>query len=152
MYIPGVLDANQGDSWIRGKLAPLGLSGHRAELTDRARPGRHIAEAGNGNSSHGRAWWSMTQVWFQSVYLRFFTFIIYMLVCGHSQAMVCQCNSEDSVWESVPSFPSVGFRSPTQSLGLLKSTITCRAIPLGLLWSPWGSGEVRKGTAHLALE
>lgn len=106
---PRVLDTNQGE-----------LSGQRAELTGRTRPGGCIAEASNGNSPPTRAWWSMTQVWFQPIYLSFFffTFIIYMHVCGHSQAMVYQWESEDKVWESVPSFPSVGFRDPTQFIGL----------------------------------
>lgn len=44
----------------------------------------------------------------------FFTFIIYMHVCGPAQATVYQWKSEDNIWESVPSSPNVGFRDPTQ--------------------------------------
>lgn len=69
--------------------------------------------------------------WFQPVYLSLFTFIIYMHVCGHSQAMADQCNSEDNVWESVPFFPSVGFRNPTQVIGLAEKHRYLLSHPTG---------------------
>lgn len=131
MY-PRVLDTNQGE-----------LSGHGAELTGRTRPGGCIAEAGNGNSPHRRAWWSMTQVWFQPIYLRFFfTFIIFICMCVGTRKPWCISGSQRTRFGSwFPLSPVCASRIQLSSLDLLKSTVTGRGISPDLLWGSQGSGN-----------